>query len=170
MTMCSGEPHAVTAVLPPFHLCHSWLHYGELHAATAILPSFHLCHSWLHFHIMTDYFPPVHEREKMITLSHYDRPSTFHQCIKRGKMVTLSHYDRPSTFHQRMKGNWDWLMMLVSAPFLSLAPLCGVTSPLLSDREHLWTPNHKTDVLFQVDGPAMFSAPCCYLPPPQAPV
>ena len=46
--------------------------------------------------------PPL---PQLVTFSHYDRLSTFHQCMKGKKWL---HYDRLSTFHQCIKGG-KWL-------------------------------------------------------------
>ena len=62
--------------------------------------------------------------------------------------------------------------LVVSTPFLSVAPLHGITFPFLSDRNPLWTLLNLASrhFFFQNNRSAMFFALCCRLAPPQAQV
>ena len=54
--------------------------------------------------------------------------------------------------------------LLAPTPFLSSAPLLGMTFPFLSDRNPLWTHSSRTSKHFFSQNsysPVMFSVPCC---------
>ena len=61
--------------------------------------------------------------------------------------------------------------LLVPAPFLSPAPLHGINSTFLSDRNSVWTRSSQTLRLFvfKDNRPVIFSDPRCCLPPTQMP-